>query len=95
MEWGLEGVGAGRKGVAVEAPSPGSPGPEAGLASIDGILARGQLRDYRLAHAARAEFCRRLGRSADARAAYQKALALTRQEPERRFLERRIAEIGP
>ena len=69
-------------------------GPEAGLASIDGILARGHLRDYRLAHAARAEFCRRLGRTADARAAYQKALALTRQEPERRFLERRIAEIG-
>ena len=69
-------------------------GPEAGLASIDGILARGHLRDYRLAHAARAEFCRRLGRTADARAAYEKALALTRQEPERRFLERRIAEIG-
>jgi RNA polymerase sigma-70 factor (ECF subfamily) len=69
-------------------------GPEAGLASIDGILARGHLRDYRLAHAARAEFCRRLGRTADARAAYEKALALTRQEPERRFLQRRIAEIG-
>jgi RNA polymerase sigma-70 factor (ECF subfamily) len=69
-------------------------GPEAGLASIDDILARGQLRDYRLAHAARAEFCRQLGRTADARAAYQKALTLTRQEPERRFLERRIAEIG-
>jgi RNA polymerase sigma-70 factor, ECF subfamily len=70
-------------------------GPEAGLASIDAILGRGDLKEYRLAHAARAEFCRRLGRTADALAAYRKALALTRQEPERRFLERRIAEIGP
>ncbi len=70
-------------------------GPEAGLGSIDAILGRGDLKDYRLAHAARAEFCRRLGRTADALAAYRKALALTRQEPERRFLERRIAEIGP
>ena len=70
-------------------------GPEAGLVSIDAILGRGDLKDYRLAHAARAEFCRRLGRTADALAAYRKALALTRQEPERRFLERRIAEIGP
>ena len=70
-------------------------GPEAGLACIDAILERGDLKDYRLAHAARAEFCRRLGRTVEARAAYQKALALTRQEPERRFLERRIAEIGP
>jgi RNA polymerase sigma-70 factor, ECF subfamily len=69
-------------------------GPEAGLASIDAILGRGDLKEYRLAHAARAEFCRRLGRTADALAAYRKALALTRQEPERRFLERRIAEIG-
>ena len=70
-------------------------GPAAGLACIDDILARGDLRDYRLTHAARAEFCRQLGRTADARAAYQKALTLTRQEPERRFLERRLAEIGP
>jgi RNA polymerase sigma-70 factor (ECF subfamily) len=70
-------------------------GPEAGLTCVDEILGRGHLRDYRLAHAARAEFCRRLGRTADALAAYKKALALTRQEPERRFLERRIAEIGP
>ena len=70
-------------------------GPEVGLACIDDILQRGQLKDYRLVHAARAEFCRRLGRMAEARTAYQKALALTRQEPERRFLERRIAEIGP
>jgi RNA polymerase sigma-70 factor (ECF subfamily) len=70
-------------------------GPEAGLASIDAILDRGELRDYRLAHAARAEFCRRLGRTKEARASYERALALTRQEPERRFLERRLAEIGP
>jgi RNA polymerase sigma-70 factor (ECF subfamily) len=70
-------------------------GPEAGLASIDDILDRGHLKEYRLAHAARAEFCRRLGRNAEARAAYQKALTLTRQEPERRFLESRIAETGP
>ena len=70
-------------------------GPAAGLAGIDAILDRGDLKDYRLAYAARAEFCRRLGKTKDARAAYRKALALTRQEPERRFLERRIAEIGP
>src|SRR6516162_9026084 len=70
-------------------------GPAAGLAAIDEIVARGELRDYRLVHAARAEFCRRLGRTAEALTAYKKALALCRQEPERRFLERRIAEIGP
>ena len=70
-------------------------GPAAGLSAIDAIVARGDLRDYRLVHAARAEFCRRLGRTAEALAAYRKALALTRQEPERRFIERRIAEIGP
>jgi RNA polymerase sigma-70 factor (ECF subfamily) len=52
------------------------------------------LSDYRLAHAARADFCRRLGRNAEARASYERALALTRQEPERRFLERRLAELG-
>jgi RNA polymerase sigma-70 factor (ECF subfamily) len=68
-------------------------GPEAGLALIDAILARGDLSDYRLAHAARADLCRRLGRNAEARAAYKRALALTRQEPERRFLERRLAEL--
>ena len=68
-------------------------GPAAGLACIDAILARGELRDYRLAHAARAEFCRRLGKKAEARAAYEKALSLTKQEPERRFLERRLTEI--
>jgi RNA polymerase sigma-70 factor (ECF subfamily) len=68
-------------------------GPAAGLALIDAILDRGDLSDYRLAHAARAEMNRRLGRTAHARAAYERALALTRQEPERRFLERRLAEL--
>jgi len=68
-------------------------GPEAGLALIDAILARGDLSEYRLAHAARADLCRRLGRKAEARASYERALALTRQEPERRFLERRLAEL--
>jgi RNA polymerase sigma-70 factor (ECF subfamily) len=68
-------------------------GPAAGLALIDAILARGDLQDYHLAHSARAEMCRRLGRAADARAAYQRALELARQEPERRFLERRLAEL--
>src|SRR5919198_2743753 len=68
-------------------------GPAAGLAIVDAILARGDLADYRLAHAARAELCRRLGRTADARGSFERALALTRQEPERRFLERRIAEL--
>jgi RNA polymerase sigma-70 factor (ECF subfamily) len=68
-------------------------GPQAGLSLIDAILARGDLSDYRLAHAARADMCRRLGRKADARESYQRALALTRQEPERRFLERRLAAL--
>jgi RNA polymerase sigma-70 factor, ECF subfamily len=69
-------------------------GPAAGLVLIDVILDRGDLADYRLAHAARAELCRRLGRTAQARIAYERALALTRQEPERRFLERRLREIS-
>jgi RNA polymerase sigma-70 factor (ECF subfamily) len=69
-------------------------GPAAGLALVDAILARGELQDYRLAHATRADFCRRLGRTAEARAAYQRALVLTRQGPERRFLERRLAELS-
>jgi RNA polymerase sigma-70 factor, ECF subfamily len=69
-------------------------GPEAGLVLIDQILARGDLADYHLAHAARADLCRRLGRTAEARASYVRALALTQQEPERRFLERRLAELG-
>jgi RNA polymerase sigma-70 factor (ECF subfamily) len=65
-------------------------GPEAGLALIDAILERGDLADYYLAHSARGELCRRLGRSVEARESYRKALALTRQEPERRLLERRL-----
>jgi RNA polymerase sigma-70 factor (ECF subfamily) len=69
-------------------------GPAAGLALVDAILARGDLGDYHLAHAARADLCRRLGRTADARASYERALALTRLEPERRFLQRRLAELG-
>jgi RNA polymerase sigma-70 factor, ECF subfamily len=69
-------------------------GPVAGLALIDAILGRGDLADYRLAHAARADMCRRLGRLAQAKASYEKALKLARQEPERRFLERRLAEVS-
>ena len=68
-------------------------GPAAGLALIDGILARGKLCEYHLAHAARAELCRRLGRNAEARVAYVRALSLARQEPERRLLERRLAAL--
>jgi RNA polymerase sigma-70 factor (ECF subfamily) len=68
-------------------------GPAAGLTLVDAILGRGELTDYRLAHAARADLCRRLGRVTDAQASYQLALALTRQEPERRFLEQRLAEL--
>jgi RNA polymerase sigma-70 factor (ECF subfamily) len=67
-------------------------GPAAGLALVEAILARGELNDYRFAHAARADLCRRLGRRAEARLAYARALELTRQAPERRFLERRLAE---
>ena len=69
-------------------------GPAAGLALIDEILGRGELADYQPAHSARAELCRRLGRTAEARASYERALALTRLEPERRFLERRLAALG-
>jgi RNA polymerase sigma-70 factor (ECF subfamily) len=69
-------------------------GPEAGLALVDGLFAAGELDDYHLAHAARADFCRRLGRLEEARDAYERALALTRQAPERRFLERRLAEMS-
>jgi RNA polymerase sigma-70 factor, ECF subfamily len=69
-------------------------GPEAGLQSIDEILAHGDLSEYHLAHAARADLCRRLGRTADARESYQKALVLVKQEPERRFLEKRLRELG-
>ena len=69
-------------------------GPAAGLALIDAILGDGNLSHYHLAHAARADLCRRLGRMAEARASYERALSLAEQEPERRFLERRLAEIG-
>ena len=69
-------------------------GPAAGLALIDAILERGDLREYHLAHSARADLCRRLGRTAEARTSYQRALALARQEPERRFLARRLAELA-
>lgn len=69
-------------------------GPAAGLALIDGILARGELADYHLAHSARADMCRRLGLSDEARVSYERALQLTQQEPERRFLEGRLGELG-
>jgi RNA polymerase sigma-70 factor (ECF subfamily) len=68
-------------------------GPAAGLPLVDAILARGELADYHLAHAARADLCRRLGRTAEASASYERALALVRQGPERRFLERRRREL--
>jgi RNA polymerase sigma-70 factor, ECF subfamily len=68
-------------------------GPAAGLALIEAILARGDLKDYHLAHAARADMCRRMGKTTEARAAYKRAIALARQGPERRFLERRLAEL--
>lgn len=68
-------------------------GPQAGITLIDAIFARGDLADYRLAHAARADLCRRLGLADDARASYQRALQLTQLEPERRFLERRLAAL--
>jgi RNA polymerase sigma-70 factor (ECF subfamily) len=65
----------------------------AGLNLIEGILDRGELQDYHLAHSARAEFCRQLGRVEEARAAYLRALELTRQEPERRFIEGRLSAL--
>jgi RNA polymerase sigma-70 factor (ECF subfamily) len=68
-------------------------GPEAGLAHIDAVLAHGELANYYLAHSARADMCRRLGLSAEARSSYEKALALTHQEPERQFLEQRIRQL--
>ena len=68
-------------------------GPEAGLMLIDGLFARGELTDYHLAHAARADLCRRLGKRAEARISYDRALALTQQTPERRFLEKRLREL--
>lgn len=68
-------------------------GAAAGLPLIEELLRKGDLQQYHLAHAARADLARRLGRTSDARASYQRALALARQEPERRFLERRLAEL--
>src|SRR5574341_292574 len=68
-------------------------GPSAGLALVDAILARGALQNYHLAHSARADLCRRLGQTAEARMSYERALSLTQQEPERRFLERRLSEL--
>src|SRR6202161_3522114 len=68
-------------------------GPEAGLAQIDAVLEHGELANYYLAHSARADMYRRLGRTAEARAAYEKALALTQQEPERQFLQERIRQL--
>jgi len=68
-------------------------GPAAGLAAVDEVLATGALDEYHLGHSARADLCRRLGRVEDARASYERALRLVQQEPERRFLERRIAQL--
>jgi RNA polymerase sigma-70 factor (ECF subfamily) len=70
-------------------------GPEVGLDALDALLKGGELDGYQLAHAARADFCRRLGRHADARQAYERAIALTAQGPARRFLERRLAALPP
>ena len=68
-------------------------GPAAGLALIDALLDEGELDEYRLAHAARAELCRRLGRVEESRAAYRRALELAQSEPDRRFVEGRLAEL--
>jgi RNA polymerase sigma-70 factor (ECF subfamily) len=68
-------------------------GPEAGLAHIDAVLEHGEMANYYLAHSARADLCRRLGRTAEARSSYEKALALTQQEPERHFLQERIRQL--
>jgi RNA polymerase sigma-70 factor (ECF subfamily) len=69
-------------------------GPAAGLRLIDAMLARGELRDYHLMHAARADLYRRLGQREEARAAYAQAHALAKAEPERRYLEKRLRELG-
>ena len=69
-------------------------GPEAGLQQIDAILERGDLDDYHLAHSARAELCRKLGRTNQARASWERALALSQQDPERRFIQRKLSELG-
>jgi RNA polymerase sigma-70 factor (ECF subfamily) len=69
-------------------------GADVGVTLIEELLARGELADYRLAHAARADLCRRLGRVDAARVSYERAIALTKQEPERRFLERQLRELA-
>ena len=69
-------------------------GPLAGLELIEAILGRNDLKGYHLAHAARADLCRRAGRTSDARESYRRALELAKQEPERRFLQRRLIELG-
>lgn len=69
-------------------------GPEAGLQQIDAVLERGELNDYHLAHSARAELCRKLGRTNEARTSWERALALAQQDPERRFIERKLGELG-
>ena len=68
-------------------------GPAAGLALVDELFAQDELADYHLAHAVRADLCRRLGNNAEARGSYERALSLARQEPERRFLKQRLAEL--
>jgi RNA polymerase sigma-70 factor (ECF subfamily) len=68
-------------------------GPEQGLRLVDDLLAREQLSSYHLAHSARADLCRRLGRISEARASYEKAFNLARHEPDRRFLARRLEEL--
>jgi RNA polymerase sigma-70 factor (ECF subfamily) len=68
-------------------------GPEAGLAQIDAVLQHSEMSNYYLAHSARADMCRRLGRTSEARASYEKALALTQQQPERQFLQDRIRQL--
>lgn len=69
-------------------------GPQAGLQLIDAILKRGELTDYHLAHSARAELCRKLGRIKEARTSWKRALFLAQQDPERRFIERKLGELG-
>jgi RNA polymerase sigma-70 factor (ECF subfamily) len=68
-------------------------GPEAGLRQIDAILERGELKDYHLAYSARAELCRKTGRTSEARTSWERALALAQQDPERRFIERKLREL--
>jgi RNA polymerase sigma-70 factor (ECF subfamily) len=68
-------------------------GPESGLSLIDDLMVRGELENYHLAHASRGDLCRRLGRTAEARSSYERALALVQQEPERRFLQERLRRL--